>query len=219
MTLNEKILLAAVALDREKSFFTQADLAVACWKSEPGVFGLQGYPEHPDTNKVSAALCGDRGIVKGKGWLFRVQDRTLAVSQRGRQQAERLNGHAEPEAPQKKQPLSAAMDRELTRLLASDAMGLYQAEESQAIVAKDAFAFWGIEEREPVDERIEAVNDLLTKLREKLRKGPILLPSGREVGFADLAALEGLHAYLLERFQRHLNIIRNRRDGEKEARL
>jgi hypothetical protein len=55
-----------------KKPFTLADLVVACWDAEPWLFGLKGFEKtYPDSNKVSVALEGPRGLIK-RGDIVRV---------------------------------------------------------------------------------------------------------------------------------------------------
>ena len=49
--------------------FTAEDLIVSVWKRDTKVFGLKGYTnQYPDSNKVLAALMGEKGLV-ARGWL------------------------------------------------------------------------------------------------------------------------------------------------------
>lgn len=43
--------------------FTESQLVVAAWKQYPDRFCLHGYPEYPDSNRVRAELCGQKGLV------------------------------------------------------------------------------------------------------------------------------------------------------------
>lgn len=77
MTICEKILDAA-----QRTFhgeFSCEDLVVACWRLHPQDFTLNGY-DHPDSNKVIAALVGCRGVV-ARGWLLKVAPKTYVIAE------------------------------------------------------------------------------------------------------------------------------------------
>jgi len=59
--------------------FTMAQLVLACWQSNPKKFGLDGFPEHPDTHKVFPSLCGQRGLV-ARGLLVKLAPKLYKVS-------------------------------------------------------------------------------------------------------------------------------------------
>lgn len=61
LVLWQKVLLAAHAL--EPIPFTLAQLVVAAWELYPEDFSLPGFPEHPDSNKVTTLVIGSRGLV------------------------------------------------------------------------------------------------------------------------------------------------------------
>lgn len=51
--------------------FRLNDLSVACHRSDPGYFGMDGYAHHPDNHKIHSFLYGRRGLVR-RGYLERV---------------------------------------------------------------------------------------------------------------------------------------------------
>lgn len=72
--MTEMLLAAAKKLD---SPFTVQDLTVVAWKMFPRTFGLKGHvAEHPDHNRVVAALCGGKGLV-ARGLIRRRSDGLL----------------------------------------------------------------------------------------------------------------------------------------------
>jgi hypothetical protein len=74
---------AAVVLAVARSIrqpFLLNDLSVACWRHDPGFFGMRGYPQHPDNHKIHSFLYGKRGLIARRlidrvsEGLFRVRD-------------------------------------------------------------------------------------------------------------------------------------------------
>lgn len=89
LTLREKLLVASADLGAES--FRVADLVVRAWRLYPETFSLEGHPEHPDSNRVQAKLCGADGLC-GRGWLVHVEASTYRVTRRGRTLARDLGG-------------------------------------------------------------------------------------------------------------------------------
>lgn len=56
------------AADTKPSPFYIEQLIVVCWEMWPELFAMEGYPEYPDANKVSAAIFHEDGPVR-RGWI------------------------------------------------------------------------------------------------------------------------------------------------------
>jgi hypothetical protein len=99
MTLQEKILVAAYRLSSERGLFPVEDLIIRSWKDNPKDFSIKGYiAVYPDSNKVISCLFGQRGIIKGKGWLEAAVFNQYALTDKGKREAERLLGVAKVNA-------------------------------------------------------------------------------------------------------------------------
>ena len=88
LTLRQKLLVAALHLG---GTCRVAELVVRAWRLYPETFALAGHPEHPDSNRVQAKLCGVDGLC-GLGWLERVDVGTYRVTRKGRLVARDLAG-------------------------------------------------------------------------------------------------------------------------------
>src|SRR5437879_1547981 len=120
-TASEKILLAAHHLEeRGMSPFSAENLIVAAWQEYPRTFGLKGYDEQfPDSNRVLSCIMGEKGLTK-RGWLAKMGHKMYSLTRDGRQVVRRLQGAAEPEAPETiRLPHAPGQDRKSTRLNSS----------------------------------------------------------------------------------------------------
>ncbi len=93
MSRSEQILLAAAALEAKgQSPFSAEALIVAAWEFNPTAFGLRGYPQFADSNRVLSLLMGHGGLVHG-GMLQRMGPKLYALTGLGRTAARREAGH------------------------------------------------------------------------------------------------------------------------------
>jgi hypothetical protein len=69
------VLAVARTLDQP---FRLNDLSVACHRHDPGYFGMDGYPHHPDNHKIHSFLYGRRGLIR-KGFLERIAEGVFRV--------------------------------------------------------------------------------------------------------------------------------------------
>lgn len=88
-TLNDVIILAAAKLGEQ---FTEADLAVACWKMDCRRFGMRGFEtRYPDTKIIAAVLSARPNGMEyaygktpvAKGMLERIAPRTFRLTESG----------------------------------------------------------------------------------------------------------------------------------------
>lgn len=108
LSLGEKLLLAAfnVAEGDPATEFTGEDLVVKAWQEDTLAFGLRGYESsYPDSNKVYTKIDGKSGLVT-KGWLTKVGERRLRMTEAGLGRAISLNPKADSDS-------AAKLDRSL----------------------------------------------------------------------------------------------------------
>jgi hypothetical protein len=216
-TLPEKILLAAFQLEEAgQSPFSAEALIVTAWQKYPRTFGLKGYTDlYPDANKVLATIMGVKGLAK-RGWLTKMGQKLYAMTRDGRQVVRRLlQGEDQPEAAVSTAPVKLPSDHDklLQGLLTSSAVEKYTGGRKQEMNFADACRFWNITEHleaKVLDERLEAVGRHLILIEREIGSGSAVLGNGRKVELDDINLLADLHEYLVDRFSRHLMLLRNR---------
>jgi hypothetical protein len=205
LTLPEKLLLAICGLP---SPFLLEAMIVACWKHYPESFCLAGFPEYPDSNKIKVALMSKSGPL-GRGLLAQVGQKLYAVTPAGREEVRRLS-------PRERLP-----DEKVTITLPPDLADLVQSLVSSSAFQKhasgdwvnfaDACLWWGITERTNGDYLDECINTVRNGLNEVEQ----VVGKRASLGAASVSDLKKLNAHLLERFDRHLALLRNRAVREK----
>lgn len=218
-TVPEKILLAAYELEEKgESPFSAESLIVASWQKFPKAFGLKGYSDqYPDSNKVLASIMGEKGLAR-RGWLIKMGQKLYALTREGRQVVRRLmSDGSEPQDSRGPEPVKLSRDQEkfLLGLLSSSAVEKFQEGRKQEMTFADGTRFWGITENlrgEQLDARLNRLRASLADFERMIGSGGTTLSNGRSVGADDLTLLYDVHAYLEEKFSRHLTLLRNRRD-------
>jgi hypothetical protein len=211
----EKILLAADQLENDgQSPFSAEALIVASWQKFPKTFGLKGYTDlYPDSNKVLSSIMGVKGLAS-KGWLLKVGQKLYTLSREGRQVVRKLLNDGEPEeATEVAVKLSREQEKFLLGLLGSSAVQKYEESRKQDLTFADACRFWNITENmhgEMLNSRLHQLRGNLADIDRLVGKGATELSNGRVVTLDDIARLSDIHAYLEERFSRHLTLLRNR---------
>jgi hypothetical protein len=216
LTLPEKILLAAAALDEAgQSPFSAEALIVSAWQKYPRTFGLKGYAEqYPDSNKVLTAIMGTKGLAH-RGWLSKVGQKLYELSREGRHMVKRLNEGEElpPVAVSGKVKLSPDQETLLQTLLASSAVELYREGRPNEATFADACRFWNINNgmnAKTLDERLERIKGGLALLERNVGTRSATLRDGRLITQEDTSMLSAVQDYLEQRFSRHLTLLRNR---------
>jgi hypothetical protein len=216
----EKILLAAWELEEKgQSPFSAEALIVASWQKFPRAFGLKGFSDqYPDSNKVLASIMGEKGLAR-RGWLVKMGQKLYALTREGRQVVRRLQSDGS-EAPEMSGPEPAKFTRDqekfLLGLLASSAVEKFQEGRKLEMTFADATRYWGITENmrgDALDAKINRLRASLADFDRMLATAGTTLSNGRSVGSEDIALLCDVHAYLEDKFSRHLSLLRNRRDG------
>jgi hypothetical protein len=218
-TVPEKILLAAWELEEKgQSPFSAEALIVASWQKFPRAFGLKGFSDqYPDSNKVLASIMGEKGLAR-RGWLVKMGQKLYALTREGKQVVRRLmSDGSEPPELSGPEPVKFSRDQEkfLLGLLASSAVEKFQEGRKLEMTFADATRYWGITENmrgEALDAKINRLRASLADFDRMLGSTGATLSNGRSVGSDDIALLCDVHAYLEEKFSRHLTLLRNRRD-------
>ncbi len=197
-TLCEKIAISASSFKKDP--FTLEDLVVRCHKDDPQVFGLAGYEDlHPDSNRVSAALAGKRGIVS-KGWLVKVGNKLYTVTQLGMNVVKAImtNGKV----------MAKGNSKIVHHWMASDAKRKFWEGKASTIDFSDACRFWGASvtgfllttKRMASDKAVKEIEELFGNESE------IILEDMSSLSVKDFRNLKHLHSFLTDKFARRLEV-------------
>jgi hypothetical protein len=213
-TFPEKILLAANQLEQEgQSPFSAEALIVAAWQKFPKTFGLKGYADlYPDSNKILSSIMGEKGLAR-RGWLVKMGQKLYSLSREGKLVVHRILEGGEAPTASATSKVSREQDRLLLSLLNSPAVEKYLENRKQELTFADASRFWGISDTthgEALDARMNRMRLQLADFERLVGSGGIDLSNGRSVSLDEVAQLSVVNEYLLERFARHLNLLRSR---------
>jgi hypothetical protein len=216
-TVPEKILLAAFQLEEQgQSPFSAEALIVAAWQKYPRTFGLKGYDEqYPDSNKVLASIMGERGLAR-RGWLVKPGQKLYALSAEGRKCVRRLlQGDDQPEAVKADRPVKLSKDHDklLQGLFVTTAYEKVREGRQQELTFADACRFWNITDNlssDVLDARLDHLRAALAEVERQIGLGSANLSDGHNISLDDIAQLCDIHSHLLQRFGRHLTLLRNR---------
>lgn len=215
-SLSDLVMLTAAELDRQgQTQFDREHLAVEAWKRDKKRLGLKKYhDEHPDVNKVYAAMAGDHGLHR-RGLLVKMGPCLYAITKAGREFVRRLTtaeGNQEPD-PTEPVEFSRVEAAQLSAWLESAAHVKLNENRKSELSFSDACEFWGINLIKP-NGQVKAILDMtavsLDEYEETLAQADGKMKSGRVVTAGDIRALANLHRYLLDRFDRHLKLITTR---------
>ena len=212
LSLSEKLLFACGELDRQGyPSYTAEALAVAAWRDDPEAFGLRGFRHaHPAEAKVRTLLMGTKGL-PARGLLEKVGTMEYTLTRAGRAALARLNGTAPPAVPTVRLP--RPLDKGLRRLLDGSALEKFNDGRKAELTSADAWGFWGLTTHDrdgTVDPKLAAVESLLREAERVSATGDIELGNGRVVSGGEVRVVANLHRWLLDRFARHLNLLRAR---------
>jgi hypothetical protein len=219
-TLPEKILLAAVELDEAgQTPFSAEALIVRVWQAHPRTFGLKGFEEQfPDSNKVLWGIMGEKGLPK-RGYLSKVGQKLYSLTTEGRELARHLReGTTPPPPPRPVKPVEPVISRPqdllLQAMLATPVWTKWRQGRSDDWTFTEAMRFWNMGERQgkAVDDHITDLRQQLSALETALQDAPAQLGNGRTVTREEIAALAEVHETLMNRFARHLSLLRSRPD-------
>jgi hypothetical protein len=214
-TVPEKILLAAYQLEEAgQAPFSAEALIVASWQKFPKTFGLKGYADlYPDSNKVLTSIMGEKGLAR-RGWLAKMGQKLYSLTREGKQVVRRLQQDGEAKEPEETQvKLSRDQEKFFLGLSSTTAVEKYEQGLKLELTFADACKFWGINESlhgEALDARLEKLRAILADIDRFLGTADVVLSTGRNISVKDIALLRKVDEYLLERFGRHLTLLRNR---------
>src|SRR5262249_1259938 len=196
--------------------FSADALIVAVWQKYPRTFGLKGYDEQsPDSNKVLASIMGEKGLTR-RGWLSKPGQKLYALTHDGRRVVRRLlHGDDQLESVQKDRPVRLAKehDKLLQGLFVTSAYEKFREGRLQELTFADACRFWSITENlsgEALDGRLDHVRAALADIERLVGLGSANLSDGHSITLDDVGQLGDIHNHLLQRFSRHLTLLRNR---------
>lgn len=213
-TVPEKILIAASHLEEAgQSPFSAEALIVASWQKFPKTFGLKGYSDqYPDSNKILTSIMGEKGLAR-RGWLAKMGQKLYSLTRDGRQVVRRLLQEDDSPPPPAPNQLTRDQEKFLLGLLNSPAVEKYQQGLKLELTFADACRFWNISENlrgEAVDARMDKLRAGLADTERLIGADGADLSNGRNVSADDIRLVRRVSEYLLERFSRHLNLLRNR---------
>ena len=220
LSIADKLILVCFDLEEKgRSPFSAEDLVVAAWKRFPDAFGLSGHtandgrPLYPDSNRVFAEIMGTKPLRK-RGFLVKVGSKIYQLTEAGRRQAKSLETF-NVVSPIPKVSLRRELILEVRRLFKSRAVEKVRAGRSEDLNFYDACGFWGISPRSNAKDlkgrfaHLEATIE--TALEGTKQEGVVSFEhGGTSFTTGDLQKLRSIHAELEERFQKELEIIRER---------
>jgi hypothetical protein len=214
-TVPEKILLAAFDLETQgQSPFSAEALIVAAWEKFPKTFGLKGYSDqYPDSNKILTSIMGEKGLAR-RGWLAKMGQKLYSLTREGKSAVRNLLEGEETYVPAP-EPTKLSRDQEkfLLGLLGNPAVEKYQQGMKHDLTFADACRFWNVTDNlrgEALDARMDRLRAGMAELDQILGPAGVDLNSGRNVSSDDVKLLRKVDEYLMERFSRHLSLLRNR---------
>jgi hypothetical protein len=189
-TVPEKILLAAFQLEEQgQSPFSAEALIVSVWQKYPRTFGLKGYDEqYPDSNKVLASIMGEKGLTR-RGWLSKPGQKLYVLTHDGRRVVRRLMQGDDPPVVK------------------------FREGRQQELTFADACRFWSITENlagDALDARLDHLRGALAEIERQVGFGSTILGDGHNITVDDIGQICDIHRHLLQRFSRHLTLLRNR---------
>ncbi|MBN2331385.1 MAG: hypothetical protein JXC85_06225 [Candidatus Aenigmarchaeota archaeon] len=168
LTLNEKVLLAAFALQKGdiKNKFTAEDLLVEVWQQDKGAFGLRNYEnKYPDSNKLFTKLDGKGGLVR-KGLLKKVSERTYILTPAGMS----LSNSIRPVDEITTTKVNRELYEEIKKIINHPIFSEWLKDSNKPEKFRDAGWFWGIAPGNPpsiVAERLANIEQNLIEAKKK----------------------------------------------------
>lgn len=189
LPIREKILAVMMDLSKGRIVSLSVErIAVAAFKRFPADFCMNGYPEYPDTMKVSRRLYT---TLKPAG-LARSGNGTFELTQLGIEAAERLVWSS----ARKSNKLPRGISRELNRIINCQAFVLFQSGKKDEILDSDLYEYLGASVRTPYNElkgRMSSVNEALQQFKKSNLKAVPLAKSLLE-----------LYLFLLNKFSHEI---------------
>lgn len=216
LTIQDRILVAACQITGGlDDLFSVEKLVVSAWTEYPEVFGLRTYEnQYPDSNKVTAYIMGERGLVK-RGLLVRACKGNYRVSAAGRQKVDDLQDAATENIPPKSSYIIykdlGGNDRFLSKLFESDAYKLFSVSSGRDKVDfHKALDFWDMSNNLTSDEitvHLSNVDVTLNEVDRVLEFGKAKLSTGKVISAGDVRVLRNIHDYLKNQYSTVLKIM------------
>jgi len=168
LTLNERVLLAAFALQKGeiKKTFTAEALLIEVWNQDNGAFGLRNYEDkHPDSNKLFTKLDGKGGLIR-KGLLKKVAERTYVLTSAGMALASSIR----PVDAQTELKVNRELYESIKKILNHQVFAEWLKDSNKPEKFRDAGWFWGIAPGNPptiVEERLANIEQSLDQAKKK----------------------------------------------------
>jgi len=124
------------------------ELALQAWRDYPDAFSLRNHPEHPDASDVHKRLYG---TLAAQGLVLSIGDKTFRLTDKGAERASMLL--VSPQASAQSQSggrLARDQQTFVARALRSRPFAVWQAGQSQRLVAYDARVFFQFATATPV---------------------------------------------------------------------
>jgi hypothetical protein len=177
LPIQEKILAVMMDLSKGRMVSLSVErIAVAAFKRFPADFCMNGYPEYPDTIKVSKRLYT---TLKPAG-LARSANGKFELTQLGIEAAKKLVYSS----ARKSNKLPRGVSREINRILNCQAFVLFQSGKKDEILDSDLYEYLGASVRTPYNElkgRMSSVSEALQQFKTSNLKAAPLANSLREL--------------------------------------
>jgi hypothetical protein len=146
------------------------DIVVEAFRQFPDEFALRGYPEFPDSSDIHKPLYGP---LKREG-LIRSGNKKFGLTAKGVEQAASLINKAGDKLSLTRDArrMTRDVEREVERMLNSEAVRLFRAGNNEKILDTDFYAFVGCTVRTPMNDflgRVKTTTDAVHTAKE-LRK-------------------------------------------------
>ncbi len=199
----ERILVAGAKLaDNNQTPFSAELLIVSAWGASQQVFGIKGYSDlYPDSNKVIAHLVGAKGLI-AKGFIRKVGPKLYEVTYAGRKYLSDVTGEPLP-GEKKAGRLQIEMEKSIEFLERTVVMDRFEQGRKEELTFKDALAFWG--------GSYTGTDKMIRKIAGTLDEGPAELSTGQVVNGDTGRRLINVHAWLVDKFSRHLKVLDERK--------
>jgi hypothetical protein len=220
LTIVDRILLAAAELAERGESFSAEDLVVSAWQLWPDQFGLQGHPEHPDSNRVLTKIMGGDSPLRKRGLLEKLGTKRYRLTRSGLMSAAELrNRDAVAGARQRLVSLDRELVVILSRMIHSTALARFV--QHQDLTFGDVCRLLNISPRSTAgqlaarrEDAVQAINVALRAAKEN--SGQVVLPgNGSVVLEHQLLLLAELLTHLEDRFAGEIAVIRARRDERR----
>jgi len=165
----DKILLAMFELSNGSTKpLAYEDIVVKTFELFPGDFALQGYPQYPNSSDVHKPLYGP---LKDKG-LVRTANKNFSLTEKGIEHTRLLSTKQKGEKAHFTERLSRDKQKEVDRLLQTDAFKLFEMGEKDKLLDSDLYAFYGVTVRTKTHDFLGRITAAQEAINEACRVFP-----------------------------------------------